>query len=189
MIGNGDVWYHSWQGGGGYGDPLGRDPESVAEDVARGAVSPSTGADIYGVILTASGEPNLAATDRQREDIRKCRLGASVVPDLGDAAITFAGSGILDIAGTLTIDFTAEKVSCGYCGHQYCRPRDNLLEHLGEVRSPLIAAGPVRGEDYDHARFHLRQLICPECGGLVDVEVAMEKTPRSLMKIGVGDTG
>ena len=189
VIGNGDVWYHSWQGGGGYGDPLGRDPESVAEDVARGAVSPSTGADIYGVILTASGEPNLAATDRQREDIRKARLGASVVPDLGDAAITFAGSGILDIAGTLTIDFTAEKVSCGYCGHQYCRPRDNLLEYLGEVRSPLIAAGPVRGEDYDHARFHLRQLICPECGGLVDVEVAMEKTPRSLMKIGVGDTG
>ena len=27
VIALGDVWYHSWQGGGGYGDPLERDPD------------------------------------------------------------------------------------------------------------------------------------------------------------------
>ena len=46
-----DVWYHSWQAGGGYGDPLLRVPNKVAEDVARGAVSTYCAKDIYGVIL------------------------------------------------------------------------------------------------------------------------------------------
>ena len=33
-IAAGDVWYHSWQAGGGYGDPLLREPERVATDLA-----------------------------------------------------------------------------------------------------------------------------------------------------------
>ena len=70
VINSGDVWYHSWQGGGGYGDPLERNPETVAEDVARDAVSLSSAADIYGVVLSGSSEPDLAATHRRREKIR-----------------------------------------------------------------------------------------------------------------------
>jgi N-methylhydantoinase B len=38
-------------GGGGYGDPFARDPESVACDVAAGLVSHERARDIYGVAL------------------------------------------------------------------------------------------------------------------------------------------
>ena len=34
------VEYHNWQGGGGYGDPLDRQPDSVLDDVLNGTVSP-----------------------------------------------------------------------------------------------------------------------------------------------------
>jgi N-methylhydantoinase B len=36
-------------GGGGHGDPRGRDPEAVRRDVAEGYVSPEAARDVYGV--------------------------------------------------------------------------------------------------------------------------------------------
>nr|WP_232075615.1 hydantoinase B/oxoprolinase family protein [Phytohabitans suffuscus] len=36
-------------GGGGHGDPGGRDPEAVREDVAEGYVSPEAAREVYGV--------------------------------------------------------------------------------------------------------------------------------------------
>ena len=38
-IGAGDVYVHRMAGGGGWGDPLERDPERVADDVIDGKVT------------------------------------------------------------------------------------------------------------------------------------------------------
>jgi N-methylhydantoinase B len=43
-------------GGGGYGDPLQRDPERVRRDVLENWVSTQYARDVYGVVLTGSGE-------------------------------------------------------------------------------------------------------------------------------------
>src|ERR1700692_2083902 len=43
-------------GGGGFGDPMERDPELVAEDVREGYVSPTVAHNVYGVVLTTSGD-------------------------------------------------------------------------------------------------------------------------------------
>ena len=42
-------------GGGGFGPPIGRDPELVAADVAAGYISIDHAAEIYGVIATMDG--------------------------------------------------------------------------------------------------------------------------------------
>ena len=42
-------------GGGGYGDPLRRDPADVARDVASGYVSPEAARDAYGVAVSRQG--------------------------------------------------------------------------------------------------------------------------------------
>jgi N-methylhydantoinase B len=47
----GDVWQVVTTGGGGWGDPLDREPELVRLDVARGLVSPAAAERDYGVIL------------------------------------------------------------------------------------------------------------------------------------------
>ena len=43
-------------GGGGYGDPLQRDPDRVRQDVLENWVSIESARDVYGVVLAGSGE-------------------------------------------------------------------------------------------------------------------------------------
>jgi N-methylhydantoinase B len=68
-------------GGGGYGDPLARDPQRVAYDVREGYVSLQAAADIYGVLLQASGEVDLAGTVARRKQLRACRRTLAAVLD------------------------------------------------------------------------------------------------------------
>ncbi len=51
----GDTYTSYPSGGGGWGDPKGRDPESVREDVRNGIISRQNGEKIYGVALTGEG--------------------------------------------------------------------------------------------------------------------------------------
>jgi N-methylhydantoinase B len=57
-------------GGGGWGSALERDPALVALDVRRGYVSAAAAREQYGVILTAAGEPDAAATAALRAQRR-----------------------------------------------------------------------------------------------------------------------
>ena len=56
-------------GGGGWGDPLDRDPERVALDVLQGKVSAAAARAEYGVVL-ADGAADAEATGRARDRIR-----------------------------------------------------------------------------------------------------------------------
>jgi N-methylhydantoinase B len=49
-------------GGGGYGDPLKRDPARVARDVRFGYVTPAVARSEYGVIVGEDGAVDAAAT-------------------------------------------------------------------------------------------------------------------------------
>ncbi|HUB15427.1 MAG TPA: hydantoinase B/oxoprolinase family protein [Acetobacteraceae bacterium] len=59
-------------GGGGYGDPLERDPAAVATDVVAELVSPARARDVYGVVMV-DGVVDEASTARQRETLRAAR--------------------------------------------------------------------------------------------------------------------
>jgi N-methylhydantoinase B len=71
----GDVVLLQSSGGGGYGDPLTRDPAAVARDVADGYVRAEKAAAVYGVVL-ADGRADADATARRREELRaaRCRV-------------------------------------------------------------------------------------------------------------------
>jgi N-methylhydantoinase B len=60
-------------GGGGYGDPLQRDPELVREDVAEGWISALRAASVYGAVLDDSGAVDPDATARRRATLRAAR--------------------------------------------------------------------------------------------------------------------
>jgi N-methylhydantoinase B len=70
----GDVFAVSWQGGGGFGDPLERDPQAVLTDVRRGLVSGATAAEVYGVVLSRQ-DVDAAATEERRDTLRRARVG------------------------------------------------------------------------------------------------------------------
>jgi N-methylhydantoinase B len=53
-------------GGGGYGDPSARDPNLVARDVRRGYFSTTEAEQLWGVVLSVEGAPDLSATAARR---------------------------------------------------------------------------------------------------------------------------
>jgi N-methylhydantoinase B len=58
-------------GGGGWGDPLARDPARVLDDVRNGIVSAGRARKVYGVVLDASGTSvEVAATEACRQGLR-----------------------------------------------------------------------------------------------------------------------
>ena len=62
----GDAYMMRSGGGGGFGAPVERDPESVARDVRGGYVSRAVALDTYRVVLTASGDVDAVATQALR---------------------------------------------------------------------------------------------------------------------------
>lgn len=69
-----DVLYFSRGSGGGYGDPLERDPESVLKDVLEELVSRLAAREIYGVILTENLRVDQDATRELRSLLWQQRL-------------------------------------------------------------------------------------------------------------------
>jgi N-methylhydantoinase B len=53
-------------GGGGFGDPLGRDPRRIADDVREGWISARRAVEVYGALLDENGEVDIAATAASR---------------------------------------------------------------------------------------------------------------------------
>ncbi len=70
-------------GGGGYGDPLERDPKHVATDVDYGYVSQAAAAEVYGVVIRDDGSVDEAATRTRRAAIAAGRMRFRIRNDNG----------------------------------------------------------------------------------------------------------
>ena len=68
--------------GGGYGDPLLRDPDLVLRDLATGVTTRRTAISVNGVVIVDGADGTLsvdvAATEQTRNDIRKQRLSRAI---------------------------------------------------------------------------------------------------------------
>jgi N-methylhydantoinase B len=157
----GEVLYMHWQGGGGYGDPLLRDPEAVAEDVREFKVSAQAAEDIYGAVLTG-GQVDADATAARREAIRGQRRAGSAASGAAAVKVDLANARRIDDnlvqAGTL--------VACGHCGWRLADTSTDselaLLRHEG----PSAEAGPQimsSPSEYVDDEVVFRQLVCPGC--------------------------
>lgn len=86
----GDVVLMRSAGGGGYGDPLKRDPGLVAEDIAIGYVTPGEARARYGVVLDAAGAIDGAASAALRESMTRGRCVLPVAPYANPDAAEYA---------------------------------------------------------------------------------------------------
>ncbi|WP_182912821.1 hydantoinase B/oxoprolinase family protein [Paracoccus onubensis] len=89
----GDEFARPTAGGGGYGDPLERDPQAVCDDVASDYVSIERAAKDYGVVVTeidadlCEFEIDLPATGKLRDEIRAERKNWARMPAKEVAAL------------------------------------------------------------------------------------------------------
>ncbi len=70
MIENGTVFDHRMAGGGGWGDPLEREPDAVAHDVRNEKVSVGSARQHHGVVLDEDGSVDVARTTDLRASKR-----------------------------------------------------------------------------------------------------------------------
>ncbi|MSO76257.1 MAG: hypothetical protein EXQ87_05010 [Alphaproteobacteria bacterium] len=84
MLRKDDIVRMESSGGGGYGDPLKRDPERVARDVFLGYLSGERAEQRYGVALAADGSVDAGATDGLRRRVRAARLMVRVAAASAD---------------------------------------------------------------------------------------------------------
>ncbi len=66
--------------GGGYGDPLDREPRQVRSDLVEQRIEAVTAHEIYGVVFQSDGQIDVPATDANRMALRQARLQQSCPP-------------------------------------------------------------------------------------------------------------
>ena len=155
----GDIVQYTWQGGGGYGDPLQRAPDAVAADVASGFISARRALDVYGVV---PGEPP-ATTERRRERMRRERLASASLPPHGTANGYETGTALSRFgAGLVLARNEGEQLQfeCE-CGHVFCDAADNWKEHAARYSLEEDQLPPgIRL----HETMELVGYLCPACG-------------------------
>ncbi|RQG95400.1 hydantoinase B/oxoprolinase family protein [Natrarchaeobius chitinivorans] len=155
-------------GSGGYGDPLRRDADRVATDVAAGKITPDSARDVYGVPVTADGEIDGDVTAR-RDSIREARLAESErgEPPIGRLEAESTDRRLGPYLPVVT-DGDAEYVACE-CETVLSPATESWKDRAAVRERDLSNAGAGRDVNSDVI---LREFVCPSCATLLDTEVA-----------------
>lgn len=156
-------------GGGGYGDPIDRDPDLVLADVLRGLVSSECAKDIYGVIIDLDkGKVDLSGTVKHRESIRKNRLDGVRVKVVERVSHVKETDHPINEYLQLVEGKGGKSVQCKWCGKMICQENIKWKEKVPAKLFPTSKAGPFRpGND----QFFLSEFYCPSCATLLETEV------------------
>jgi N-methylhydantoinase B len=181
----GDVYRTVSMGGGGYGDPLDRDPAMVARDVEQGLVTPEWARRIYGVVVTQKGGVDHAATaearrhareERRRAVSAQCGFEAAEGPppapwDPEREGVRFTEALFFDMRGPQPV----VRCRCGYVLGPADAP---YKQHAAVARYPVQRIGPeVNPYRIGGERFELREFYCPHCYTCLEVEIARPTDP------------
>jgi N-methylhydantoinase B len=166
----GDSQHLRMTAGGGYGDPLDREPSAVVADVAKGAVSVEAARTAYGVLLTAGGELDEEGTSRERAEHRAARVGCEAGELRPAAEVAPSGRRISEYLQRTA----AEETQCLWCGHVIAGPKEDWKDHASVRTAPLSNGGPHRPDD---GRFALLEACCPGCGTLIDIDLTNGSDP------------
>lgn len=168
----GDVHLSEAMGGGGWGDPLEREPEAVAQDVWEGRVSVDHARQSYGVVVGAGGRVDGPATERERAALRQRRCEASDPPRARLDAGAVAWQQTLGPVLRLGVMAGGRVIGCR-CGAVLAPVDRNYKTYLRRqctaVQAQGVAADPA---PLSPGRFQLRYFYCPACLLLIETEVA-----------------
>jgi N-methylhydantoinase B len=156
----GDVVLYTWQGGGGYGDPLDRDEERVADDLALGIIGADKARAVYGV-------------PGDRDALRAARL------EDADPPATPGPAGAAEPLSHLTPSLILARgddgmLLCCACGQTLGAAAASWRDGCATRR--LREADLPRGIVV-HQSLELVQYLCPECGRQHGIEVAERGAP------------
>ncbi|MDF2751836.1 MAG: Hydantoinase B/oxoprolinase [Gaiellaceae bacterium] len=159
-----DIQYVRFMGGGGYGDPLDRDPELVLRDVRAGLVTEGPARDVYGVVLTGESV-DVEATRTRRRELRSERLGRELTPPPERGDVPRTGMRLSEYLQRAADGAT----QCTWCGTEVAPAGADWKDHAPQRRLPVERVGPHRDKS---GEFFLIESFCPGCATLIDAELA-----------------
>ena len=174
-VGTSDILYVRPDGGGGYGDPLDREPERVLEDLLLGLVTEGPARDIYGVVLNAGKDHvDIEATEKRRLALREQRLGRKLETN-GHARHRVRPTPFRISEYLQRVDGkNGGSVQCTWCGREICSANAAWKNHVVRRESSPTTAGPLRR---DSSAYALREFFCPSCATTLDVEAVLGDAP------------
>ncbi|TME29454.1 MAG: hypothetical protein E6I66_11330, partial [Chloroflexi bacterium] len=177
-----DVFQVRTQSGGGYGDPLDRDPSRVLEDVRSGVVSVEAARSMYGVAIDPKKDAvSVQETERARHAIRERRrersrpVGGAVA---AKAKRKPAAAGAIAINEFLHVvrEGGSAVVQC-VCGQILSDATANFKTGTLMEEGLVKEAGPHVNEFDVAQRFVFRQFYCPGCLRRLETEVCLKDEP------------
>jgi N-methylhydantoinase B len=173
----GDVLLNTDASGGGYGDPLDRDPAAVVRDVLQGIVSVASARDVYGVILDGESldgaATNLARAELRAERSEGLERGAAPFRPI-DGTNGAHGDGPTPADHPLRENLEVAThsgvawIRCAKCQHLLCPAEHDWAEACNRKLLPPAMAGESMRALEGH--FVLEQLYCPSCATLFETE-------------------
>ncbi|GAA3569112.1 hydantoinase B/oxoprolinase family protein [Amycolatopsis ultiminotia] len=161
-----DVLVQWIAGGGGYGDPLLRDPQLVATDVRDDYVTAETARHTYGVVIT-DGTVDEAATRQARAALRADRIGATPTQQVPAAVAPGASAPRRDNDGWY-VPASGARLGTGEDWHDAARK-------VTHVAADRLAGHGVRVRPRkDGARVLIDEYYSPACGTLLEAGVRVD---------------
>jgi N-methylhydantoinase B len=155
------------QSGGGFGDPLDREPDEVARDVASGIYTEWAADRFFGVPMNGDAQ----AVERRRGAIRETRrargkpVGKISTGKVQGAVVARPHASVEAVRVNGRVAWR-----CARCGQDLGDARANykegtlrVVEPLGEVSELALPAGEFIGE--------LHEYCCPGCLTLLQVDI------------------
>jgi N-methylhydantoinase B len=169
-----DVFYFTWHGGGGYMDPILRDPGMVAYDVRELKVSPEAAGTLYGVVVDpktfaideeGTKRARLKIIEERSKKARKPRLPEETSNHRLELQTTEKGFDV-DENVTVVAEDGKRSLQCSHCGYVISTADNNYPDYLVFHEGPVSEGGPQlypHPEHYLDAKVGFRQYYCPGC--------------------------
>jgi N-methylhydantoinase B len=177
-----DIQYVRYDGSGGYGDPLDREPDLVLKDLQWGLVTDGPARDVYGVVVNKERtQIDEEATHRRRLELRTERLnGGKLKHGLRHRANVQQTAYRISEYLQVTEPGTGGAVQCTWCGERICNADTDWKKYAVQRKSNPSRSGPLR---VDGGRFFLLEFFCPGCGTTLDVDVTFQDDPPLIDRI------
>ncbi|MSO73577.1 MAG: hypothetical protein EXQ99_00255 [Alphaproteobacteria bacterium] len=171
-----DVYAVRWSGGGGFGDPMRREPALIEHDLEHFNITPDAARTIFGAVLDRDGHVDAKATETHRLKVRAermARLKNGHKVSKAEGAVIFNATDNLDLRKTAH----APHWACAHCATDLGPLSANYKDGCMREESPVSASNPLVGEPHlfidDDVTF--RRFYCPGCGSEIENEIAVTR--------------
>lgn len=201
-LGDHDALVNFCAGGGGYGDPLGRDPAQVARDVRLDLCSREVAERVYGVRVGGDGAVDDEGTGAARQAIRARRLAearpvdAALMPGIdrealraslpavrGDEPVLMPMGEAIEVIQAGSVPVTR----CRYCRHTYGPAWEDPKVFAVMREVPMAELRPLNRYGLVD-EIVIRQFYCPGCAAMFTVNVQRRGDPMLVeFRLALGD--